>query len=302
MASVDIGSLGIWSRELRFHADRGEAREAAAELEDLGFQALFIPDVGGDVLGAVGELLDATRAIPLATGILNIWMHDASDVADGVAALEQAHPGRFLLGLGASHAAVVDADGPPRYERPYSAMVGYLDELDARPQPPPPERRMLAALGPRMLELARERSSGAHPYLVPPEHTRLARELLGEGRLLAPELSVLLDADGERALERARAFVSDYMRLPNYTNNLRRLGFGEEDIAGGGSDRLVRALVAFGDEEAIAERVAAHHDAGADHVCAARDRRGRDAAARGVAAPGGGAAGLSAAQPLRFQR
>lgn len=266
MAGVDIGRIGIWSRELRFHADRGEAREAASELEELGFQALFIPDVGGDVLGAVGELLDATRAVPLATGILNIWMHEASAVAAGVAAIERDHPGRFLLGLGASHAAVVDADGPPRYGRPHSAMVGYLDELDAQPQPPALQRRMLAALGPRMLELARERSAGAHPYLVPPEHTQLAREILGPDRLLAPELSVLLEDDEQRGLERARAFVSDYMRLPNYTNNLLRLGFDESDVAGGGSDRLVRALVAFGDERAVAERVAAHHTAGADHV------------------------------------
>jgi len=260
---VDIGTTGIWSRELRFHGDRAEAREAASELEELGFGALFIPDVGGDVLGSVTELLDATRAIALVTGILNIWMHSADAVAAGVATIEQRHPGRFLLGLGASHEAVVDAAGPPRYGRPYSAMVDYLDALDAQPQPPP---RILAALGPRMLELARERASGAHPYLVPPEHTRLAREALGEGRLLAPELSVLLESDGERALERARAFVSDYLRLPNYTNNLRRLGFDDADLVDGGSDRLVRSLVAFGDEDAIVASVAAHHAAGADHV------------------------------------
>jgi probable F420-dependent oxidoreductase len=262
--SVDIGATGIWSRELRFHADRAEAREAAVELEELGFDALFIPDVGGDVLGSVTELLEATRAIPLVTGILNIWMHPAAEVAAGVATIEQDHPGRFLLGLGASHAAVVDAEGPPRYERPYSAMVDYLDALDAQPQAPAP--RILAALGPRMLELARERSDGAHPYLVPPEHTRLARETLGEELLLAPELSVLLDSDPDRALERARAFVSDYLRLPNYTNNLRRLGFGDGDLADGGSERLVRALVAFGEEDAVLEGVAAHRDAGADHV------------------------------------
>jgi probable F420-dependent oxidoreductase len=125
---------------------------------------------------------------------------------------------------------------------------------------------MLAALGPRMLELARERSAGAHPYLVPPEHTQFAREILGEGRLLAPELSVLLESDADRALDRARAFVADYLRLPNYTRNLRRLGFNDDDLAGAGSDRLVRSLVAFGDEQTIADRVAAHHAAGADHV------------------------------------
>ena len=261
---VDLGRVGIWSRELRFHADRAAAADAAAELEELGYGALFIPDVGGDVLGAVGELLDATRAIPLATGILNIWMHDAGEVADGVAAIERRHRERFVLGLGASHAAVVDAAGPARYGRPLSVMRAYLDALDG--QAVPPERRILAALGPRMLELARERSGGAHPYLVPPEHTLFAREVLGTTPLLAPELSVLLDLDHERALERAREFVADYLRLPNYTNNLRRLGFDDRDLAAPGSDRLVRALVAFGDEQSIVDRVAAHHAAGADHV------------------------------------
>lgn len=261
---VDIGQVGIWSRELRFHGDRAAAADAAVALEELGYGALFIPDVGGDVLGAVGELLDATRAIPLVTGILNLWMHDAGEVAAGVAAIERRHPERFVLGLGASHAAVVDAAGPARYGRPLSAMRAYLDALDV--DGAAPARRILAALGPRMLELARERSGGAHPYLVPPEHTRFAREVLGPERLLAPELSVLLDADPERGLERAREFVADYLRLPNYTNNLRRLGFGESDLAAPGSDRLVRALVAFGDEQSIADRVEAHHAAGADHV------------------------------------
>jgi probable F420-dependent oxidoreductase len=263
---TQLGRIGIWSRELRFHADRGQAVDAAAELEELGYDALFIPDVGGDVLGAVEELLAATRTIALATGILNIWMHDAGEVSEGVAAIERRHGERFLLGLGASHAAVVDAEGPARYGRPLSTMRAYLDALDAQAQPVPERRRILAALGPRMLELARERSAGAHPYLVPPEHTQFAREILGEGRLLAPELSVLLESDADRALERARAFVADYLRLPNYTRNLRRLGFDDSDLAGAGSDRLVRSLVAFGDEQTIADRVAAHHAAGADHV------------------------------------
>jgi probable F420-dependent oxidoreductase len=258
-----LGRVGVWSRELRFHADRGEAAEAAAELEELGYGALWIPDVGGDVLGAVDELLRATRTIPLATGILNIWMHEAAEVAAGTAAIEDDHPGRFTLGLGASHAAVVDAETPGRYARPYSKMVSYLDALDAAPRPP---RRILAALGPRMLELARDRAAGAHPYLVPPEHTRIAREALGGEHLLAPELSVLVDPEPGRALERARAFVADYLRLPNYVNNLRRLGYGEEETTGAGSERLVRALVATGEVEAIAARVEEHRAAGADHV------------------------------------
>jgi probable F420-dependent oxidoreductase len=261
-----LGRVGVWSRELRFHEDRAAAADAAAELEELGYGALWIPDVGGDVLGAASEVLGATRRVPLATGILNIWMHDAGEVTEGVAALDAAHGERFVLGLGASHAAVVDADAPGRYGRPYSKMVSYLDALDADPEPLPASRRILAALGPRMLELARERSGGAHPYLVTPEHTRLARRLLGSERLLAPELSVLLEPDPAAALERAREFVVHYLALPNYVNNFLRLGFEPADVAVPGSDRLVSALVASGNEEAIAARVAEHHEAGADHV------------------------------------
>ena len=254
--SVEIGRVGIWSRELRFHADRAQALDAAAELEELGYGALWIPDVGGDVLGAARELLGATRAITLATGILNIWMHDAAEVASGAAALGA----RFLLGLGASHSAVVDAQEPGRYGRPLSTMAAYLDALDAHALGP--SQRILAALGPRMLELARDRAAGAHPYLVTPEHTALAREALGADALLAPEQAVTL----EGGLEEARAFVADYLRLPNYVNNLRRLGFDDSDLAGAPSDRLVRALVATGGPEEIARRVALHHAAGADHV------------------------------------
>jgi probable F420-dependent oxidoreductase len=255
--AIELGRVGIWSRELRCHADRGQALDAAAELEELGYGALWIPDVGGDVLGAARELLDATRAVPLATGILNIWMHDPAEVASGAAALGS----RFLLGLGASHSAVVDAQEPGRYARPLSKMVAYLDALDAH-APPNPSQRVLAALGPRMLELARERSLGAHPYLVTPEHTAIARETLGPDALLAPEQSVTL----ERGLDVARAFVTDYLRLPNYVNNLRRLGFDDADLTVTPSDRLVRALVATGGAEGIAKRVAEHHAAGADHV------------------------------------
>ena len=255
-SAIEIGRVGIWSRELRFHDDRAEAADAAAELEELGYGALWIPDVGGDVLGAARELLDATRTVPIATGILNIWMHDPAEVASGAAALGP----RFLLGLGASHSAVVDAQEPGRYARPLSTMVAYLDALDA--SSPGPSQRVLAALGPRMLELARDRAAGAHPYLVTPEHTAIARETLGPDALLAPEQSVTL----ERDLDVARAFVTDYLRLPNYVNNLRRLGFDDTDLAGAPSDRLVRALVATGPPEEIAKRVAEHHAAGADHV------------------------------------
>src|SRR5262245_8329233 len=179
----DIGRVGVWSRELRFYSDRGVRRDAAAELEELGYSALFIPDVGGDVFGACGETLAATRSVPVLTGILNIWMHSAADVAAGVASLGQ----RFVLGLGASHSPVVGE----RYARPLSAMRAYLDELDAAGV----GERFLAALGPRMLELSRDRGIGAHPYLVTVAHTRAARELLGPDRLLAVEQGVVLSRD-----------------------------------------------------------------------------------------------------------
>jgi probable F420-dependent oxidoreductase len=262
---TSLGRVGVWSRELRFHADRDAARDAAAELEQLGYGALWIPDVGGDVLGAIGEMLVATSSIAVATGILNIWMHDAGDVAAGVDAF--AAGDRLLIGLGASHAAVVDAGEPGRYAKPLSAMREYLDALDAATPPLSADRRIIAALGPRMLDLARERAGGAHPYLVPVTHTAQARERLGPDRLLAPELSVAYSPDLAQARDVARAHVADYLALPNYTNSFRRSGFTDEDLAGTGSDRLVDALVAYGDEERIAARVAEHLAAGADHVC-----------------------------------
>jgi probable F420-dependent oxidoreductase len=265
--TMDLGHVGIWSRELRCNPDRGARAAAAAELEDLGYSAIFIPDAGGDVLGDVKHLLAATRRIVLATGILNIWMHDAAHVAAGRAAIEARFGSRFLLGLGSSHAPLVQAALHVPYRRPYSKMEDYLDALDGAVPRVLPAQRMLAALGPRMLLLARARAAAAHPYLVPPEHTAMARQALGPDRVLAPEQAVMLDTDPQRARERARAFVSDYLALPNYVANLRRLGFDDDDFLSGGSGRLIDALVARGDETAIAARVGAHHDAGADHVC-----------------------------------
>jgi probable F420-dependent oxidoreductase len=255
--ALGLGTVGVWSRALRYNPDRASAADAVAELEALGYGAAWLPDTGGDVLGDVRGVLDATSSIAVATGILNIWMHVAEDVARGTAALHRDHPGRFVLGLGASHGSVVGE----RYGRPLSTMRDYLDALDAADPPLGTERRLLAALGPKMLELARDRAAGAHPYLVAPEHTRRARQILGPDRTLAVELSV----DPGGTLEQARAFVADYLRLPNYVANLERLGYGEEDLRG--SDRLARDLVAFGDEEAIAAHVRGHLDAGADHVC-----------------------------------
>ena len=265
--AIDLGKVGVWSRELRYHADVGARAAAAAELEDLGYGALFIPDAGGDVLGAARHLLAATRRIAVATGILNIWMHDPADVADGCAGLLARFGPRFLLGLGNSHAPLVEGTLHVPYERPYAKMVAYLDALDAATPPVPAASRMLAALGPRMLSLTRDRAAAAHPYLVPPEHTAAARAALGPSIVLAPEQAVVLDADPRRARERSRAFVNDYLALPNYVRNLRRLGFTDDELSGQAGDRLVDAVVAHGDEEAVAARVRAHHDAGADHVC-----------------------------------
>jgi probable F420-dependent oxidoreductase len=264
---IDLGRVGIWSRELRYNPDRGARVDAAAELEELGYSAIFIPDVGGDVLGVIGDLLAATRLIPFATGILNIWMHDPVAVARGHAELAARFGRRFMLGLGSGHAQLVESVLRVPYTRPYAKMAAYLDELDAAEVPVPVGERMLAALGPRMLSLAGSRAGAAHPYLVPPEHTAAAREALGPGIVLAPQQAVVLDADLERGRERARAFVNDYLALPNYVRNLRRLGFTDDDLCGPASDRLVDALVAHGDEEAIARRVREQHDAGASHVC-----------------------------------
>jgi probable F420-dependent oxidoreductase len=265
--TVDLGKVGIWSRELRYNPDRGARAAAAAELEDLGYSAIFIPDVGGDVLGAVAELLAATRRVPLATGILNIWMHDPAAVASGHADLVARFGPRFMLGLGSGHAQLVESVLGVPYARPYAKMVAYLDALDAAPAQVPAGMRMLAALGPRMLSLAGARAGAAHPYLVPPEHTAAARQALGPDVVLAPQQAAVLDADRARGRERAREFVNDYLGLPNYVRNLRSLGFTDDDLRGPASDRLVDALVAHGDEDAIAARVRAHHDAGADHVC-----------------------------------
>jgi probable F420-dependent oxidoreductase len=263
---MELGRIGIWSGQLR-RGDPEQTRDAAAELDQLGFFGLWIPGgAGGDVLGDADRLLGATKRAVVATGILNVWMHEPADVAAGHARLTSEYPGRFLLGLGVSHAPLVERTDQI-YRRPLAKMIEYLDRLDAASPPVPRSERALAALAPRMLELARDRTAGAHPYLVNPEHTAMARGVLGAGPLLAPEQKVVLDTDADRARGVARQHLERYLQLPNYTNNFLRTGFSEEDLAGGGSDRLVDGLVAWGDVDAIAARVKAHHDAGADHVC-----------------------------------
>jgi probable F420-dependent oxidoreductase len=263
---MQLGAIGVWSGGLR-NAERGAVTAAAQELEGLGYGTLWFP--GGQHAGLadhIAAMLQATQRVVVATGIVNIWTHPAAEVAAEHHALQQAHPGRFLLGLGVSHQHVVERAGLS-YQRPLQKMQAYLDELDAAPTPVPRQERIIAALGPRMLELAGRRSCGTHPYFVPPEHTRLARQALGSEALIAPEQMVILETDAERARALARPHIDRYLHAPNYTNNLLRLGFTQDDFSNGGSDRVVDAIVAWGDEEAVLARVREHHAAGADHVC-----------------------------------
>jgi probable F420-dependent oxidoreductase len=236
--------------------------ELAARLEALGYGAIWIGGSPSGDLTIVEDLLEATSTITIATGIVNIWKDDAPTVAASFHRIEANHPGRFLLGIGVGHPEGIGE----RYTKPYAALVSYLDELDASGVPL--DRRVLAALGPKVLKLSADRSLGAHPYLVPPEHTRRAREILGDGVLLAPEHKVVVEADtvAARAIGRP-AVQTPYLGLVNYTNNLRSLGYTDDDLANGGSDALIDALVAHGEPAAIKDQLSAHLDAGADHVC-----------------------------------
>jgi probable F420-dependent oxidoreductase len=271
MTTDRLGRVGVWFTKLG-DASAAAEREAVAEIEALGYPALWFGETpqNKEAFTHAGLLLAASSTITIATGIANIHARDAQAARSAGDALGEAYDGRFVLGLGASHQPLVESRGGT-YGKPLTAMREYLDALDAAtygpPAPAEPVPIVLAALRPRMLELARERTAGAHSYLVPVEHTVRAREVLGAGKLLAPELTVVLEADPEAARARARAFTQRYLALPNYVENLRWLGFGDEDFAGGGSDRLVDALIAWGDAEAIAARVGEHLAAGADHVC-----------------------------------
>ena len=258
---MELGQIGVWSSQART-VDPAAVTDIATEVEALGYRTLWIPGgAGGDVLIRCGTALAATSTLMVATGIVNIWRHDPAEVAAITSGLEQKHGSRFLLGLGVSHQpAIGDA-----YAAPLEKMADYLDQLDAAGQRA--GERILAALRRRMLDLARERSVGSHPYFVPPEHTEAARAILGTGPLLAPEQAVLLETDPSTARQTARRFCERYLQLPNYTNNLRALGYTSDDLDPPGSDRLVDAIVAWGDDAAIAARVQAHLDAGADHVC-----------------------------------
>jgi probable F420-dependent oxidoreductase len=262
---MDLSGVGVWSSQLRY-GDPGEAAEAAAELEELGYDALWIPDVGGPVFDAVGNLLAATSRTVIATGILNLWMHEPADVASSYDALTATHGQRFLLGIGVSHAPLIDSKEPGRYRKPLAATRAFLDAIDATEAPVPVGNRVLAALGPKMLELSATRARGAHPYLVTPEHTRAARDVLGDGPLLLPEQTVILTTDADLARSIGTDWLRNYLALPNYANNLLRSGFTSDEVTSV-SDRLFDAIIAWGDEDAIVARITEHRDAGADHVC-----------------------------------
>jgi probable F420-dependent oxidoreductase len=262
-----LSGIGIWSGALRY-GDAGEAAAVATELERLGYSALWIPDVGGDLFGPLANLLAATSTVTIATGILNVWMHTPDVAAAQHARLTAEHGPRFLCGLGISHRPLIDHLNPAgTYQKPVATMSDYLDGLDAAEVPLAKADRVLAALGPKMLELARARTAGTHPYLVTPELTAKAREGIGPDGLVASEQGVVLETDPVRARATARLHLKTYLGLPNYSNNWKRQGFTDDDIADGGSDRLVDALVVWGDEAAIAGRIQEHRDAGADHVC-----------------------------------
>jgi probable F420-dependent oxidoreductase len=251
---MELGRYGVFGRSSTLTAER------ARMLESLGYGTVWEGGSPPAELAHVAAILDATTTLKVATGIVNVWTAKAADVARSYHRLEAAHPGRFLLGIGVGH-----PEANATYHSPYQALVEYLDVLDA--EGVPAGRRVLAALGPRVLRLAAARAAGAHPYLVTPEHTRQARAILGPDKLLAPEQRVVLEADPARARAIGRpTVVSPYLGLTNYTTNLRRLGFSADDVAGEGSDRLIDALVVSGDDAEIKRRLEAHHDAGADHV------------------------------------
>jgi probable F420-dependent oxidoreductase len=269
--AVDIGRIGIWYGGVDA-LPTPEAQRAAQVVEELGFGAMWIAEaVGRDPFVSAAVLLSATTSLPLATGIANIYARDPMTMAAGQKTLAEAFPNRFLLGLGVSHGHLVAGVRKHDYSKPYSYMVQYLERMDKAlfmaKGPDSDPGRLLAALGPKMLELSATAANGSHPYFTTADHTQIARDVMGPDALLAPEQMVVLETDPTEARRIARAGMKIYLGLPNYYNNLARIGFDESDWTDGGSDRLVDAIVAWGTEDQIAARVAEHHAAGADHVC-----------------------------------
>jgi probable F420-dependent oxidoreductase len=251
--TLDLGRYGVWL------PTRSISPQLAKQIETLGYGAAWIGGSPDASLEWVEPALAATSSLQLATGIINIWASPAAEVAASYHRIEKAYPGRFLLGVGVGHPEHTD-----EYKKPYDALVEYLDELDAASVPT--SRRVLAALGPKVLALSAERAAGAHPYLTTPAHTAQAREVVGNTVFLAPEHKVVLTADANEAREIGRGAVDFYLGLSNYVNNWRRLGFTDADVRKPGSDKLIDAVVAYGSPTAIAARLNDHLEAGADHV------------------------------------
>ena len=255
---MELGRFGIWSSYRPFGSER--AGEAAKLAEQLGYSAWWVG--GSPHVPDIRPVLEATSALVAGTGILNVWINDPAETAAADAVLRAEFPGRLMLGIGIGH-----PEATSDYRRPLPTMRAFLDGLDASSTPPPVPERCLAALGPKMLDLAAERTAGAHTYFVPCEHTRFARRRLGSGKLLAVELACVVDGDPVRARAVARSYARLYLGLRNYAQNLLRFGFSEDDIAHGGSDRLIDSIIPQGSAERVAEVARAHLDAGADHVC-----------------------------------
>jgi len=250
---MDLGTVGIWRTNR-------QGIDTLPLLDELGFGTLWIG--GSPGVEEMRAYLEATPAMTVATGILNVWQHDPADVAAEHAILVRDFPGRFLLGIGIGH-----PEATSEYTKPLTTMRRFFDGLDAAPQPVPRGERIAAALGPKMLELAAQRSLGTHPYFVPPEHARIARAAVGPGGIVATEVAVVVETDTQTARRKAREYAGSYLSRSNYTGSLKRLGYTDADFAGGGSDRLIDDVIPHGSAEAIAEAVRAHLDAGADHVC-----------------------------------
>jgi probable F420-dependent oxidoreductase len=255
---MEIGEIGIWTTYRAFGIEH--AGEAAQFVEQLGYGVFWVG--GSPHVADIRPVLEATSTLVAATGILNVWINDPGETAEADAALRANFPGRFMLGVGIGH-----PEATSDYRRPLQTMRAFLDGLDASPTPPAVDGRCLAALGPKMLDLAGERAAGTHPYFTTVEHTRFARERLGSGKLVAPELACVVDTDPVRAKAVAREYAKLYLGLRNYTKNLLGFGFTERDLADGGSDRLIDAVIPQGSADQIAEVARAHLDAGADHVC-----------------------------------
>ena len=267
---MNLGSLGVWYFTEAMTSP--EAGEFAARLESLGYSALWMPEtVGRNPFVHAAYLFTQTERLVIATGIANIYHRHPGMTKQSQMTLAEQSGGRFLLGIGVSHAPLVRGVRRLDYGKPVATMRTYLEGMEASPYSavPPKEtpKTVLAALGPKMLALAAEKADGAHPYWTTPEHTAQAREILGPDKLLCVEQKICLESDPSKAREAGRAALGMYAGLPNYANNWKRLGFSDEDIANGGSDKLIDGLVAWGSEKSVAERIRAHHDAGADHVC-----------------------------------